>query len=449
MEARFDAFTNQREILVKGVALDAAFDKLEHLMSDRGLVPQSPRSAAEALPSYSTTGYPYLAPKGALRDILVKDSRRLIFDCHRGKAKVYPCYGAARRVIREQPKNKPRLVWAYPGEMAVIENMYAGPVTEKLMAKPWFGTQIKGYMSSGFWRWKMFGSTPNQAQHIISADFESFDSSVPAFLIRRVFSLIWSMFDSSALDTKITRLIEDYFIHTPINLYGTVRQKHRGIPSGSCFTQIVGTLCNMVVYYYMCELVPDLNIDLTRSMWLGDDSRVFIHDYMGGTPETIIHILTKVALSLGMVISESKSIGAVVSYESALYRALLTKRHDAYPSAGRFLSRELAHDPPFIRFDFEKFKAQVLIPEQNDKLPEFTLGRLFGLVYAYGWNRKAYDLLLQCVVHLRRHYRVVKPAISLRDKGYLARALGRLELDFDPALWPEYEQLRLMYYGYC
>jgi hypothetical protein len=88
----------------------------------------------------------------------------------------------------------------------------------------------------------------------VSIDYSSYDQTVPARVIHDVFDdIIKPMFDESYWDEL--KFIEFNFIHTkmllPKDMYVV---KHRGIPSGSMFTQIIGSLCNALIgLTYLCS----------------------------------------------------------------------------------------------------------------------------------------------------------------------------------------------------
>jgi hypothetical protein len=80
----------------------------------------------------------------------------------------------------------------------------------------------------------------------LGVDFSKFDQTLPSWLIWEVFDVIKSWFPKSC--GREIDWIRYNFIHTRMLLPGgEMFQKHRGVPSGSYFTQIVDSMCNMLM----------------------------------------------------------------------------------------------------------------------------------------------------------------------------------------------------------
>lgn len=148
-------------------------------------------------------------------------------------------------------KQKDRLVWIIDGGTNLLEAQYGIPYQEYL------SKHVVLYAG---------GKTPEVMRGIISTmsqvgvkwlslDYSGYDQTVPAKVIHDVFKhLIRPCFPKSAEDEL--KFIEYNFIHTKMLLTGNrMVVKHRGIPSGSDFTQIVGSLCNLVIgLTYICSV---------------------------------------------------------------------------------------------------------------------------------------------------------------------------------------------------
>lgn len=80
----------------------------------------------------------------------------------------------------------------------------------------------------------------------LSLDFSKFDQTVPDWLIHQCFNIIRKFFEKKYYNEL--DWIEYEFINTTIAIPGHgILQKHKGIPSGSNFTQIVGSMANFIM----------------------------------------------------------------------------------------------------------------------------------------------------------------------------------------------------------
>lgn len=112
-------------------------------------------------------------------------------------------------------------------------------------------------------------------------DFSAFDKTVPAIILHHAFWIIrrkiditqyahWGVPFSYQME-KILDVIEDYFINTPFQTpEGRYYSKDHGIPSGSLLTNVIGSVVNAIVCFYVCEKLDfDYVPELCRFM--GDD----------------------------------------------------------------------------------------------------------------------------------------------------------------------------------
>jgi len=82
---------------------------------------------------------------------------------------------------------------------------------------------------------------------IMQVDFSEYDRTVPRSVIGLAFDLIRSLF-ADALTHSILDYIQMHFVHSVIVLEsGQVLRKHGGIPSGSGFTSLIGSICHVII----------------------------------------------------------------------------------------------------------------------------------------------------------------------------------------------------------
>lgn len=194
-------------------------------------------------------------------------------------------------------KYKDRLVWGLDGGTVTVEAQYAIPVIEHL---------------SNNWGWYAGGKSIEDLRtrlHSVkdcnwtSIDYSKFDQTIPAWLIRLAFGLIKDMFDEQyhmELDW-----ICDNFINTKIVFNGGICfEKHRGIPSGSNFTQVIGSMVNalMMVTYLASRCVGNeddkqryATLQIRNMLTMGDDNIIYTRndidlDVMAGYLNTVFGV---------------------------------------------------------------------------------------------------------------------------------------------------------------
>lgn len=137
-------------------------------------------------------------------------------------------------------RSKTRLVSMIDLFVIITELIYAKPLQNYLSNVPWYA----GGKDPSHLRQRI--RTINSYQFWTSIDYSHFDQHIPGWMIRDAFTVLKGAFGN--VDDSIWNLI----VHDFVNKHficpdGSVRPAHDGIPSGSMFTQIVGTLCNRIM----------------------------------------------------------------------------------------------------------------------------------------------------------------------------------------------------------
>jgi len=143
-------------------------------------------------------------------------------------------------------KLKDRSVWGLDAATVAIEGQYARPLIEALSHN---FMQYAGGKSNTFLSHLIY--TYGVGKYWCSTDISQFDQHVQAWHIHLAFDLIRDLFPESCkaeLDW-----VEHNFINTSIICFdGQIRRKNKGVPSGSYFTQVVGSICNLIM---MCSFL--------------------------------------------------------------------------------------------------------------------------------------------------------------------------------------------------
>lgn len=301
----------------ESVRRDLAFKPCSIVPLTTGAVakhPDLPKSKSPGLP-YKTLGY---KNKGeAVADPNVLDAiRKKWYHIEAGipvQLADVACYGRSHIATRD--KNKIRSTWGYPLEVYMAEAAYFYPILDVLKNHPHpiiaYGTEIgNGGMTYVNAMVNCFPTKP-----VLLGDWSRFDKTIPAWLIRDAFRIlaeaidwnhvqdsegkIWNVRDYRS--KRRWRAIVKYFIDTPIRMSNGERYvKHCGVPSGSCFTNIIDSIVNAIVMRYLCyEMTGYFPL---ADIYLGDDSVLVLPDKIDLT------VLSEYAKEqFGMVFNADKS----------------------------------------------------------------------------------------------------------------------------------------------
>lgn len=176
---------------------------------------------------------------------------------------------------RTQFNDKTRLVWGYPYSMTVIEGLVAKPLIDKFKHR---NSPMAFAIATGALGTKLRVASYHR-KWAYSLDMSQFDATLSAEIIHVAFKILRTWFDPDEVEPvsgktvrEIFRLIEYYFIHTTIvmpdgNIY---YGKDHGVPSGSYFTQMIDSVCNVIIGGAISAKFH-LNVSKREVFVLGDD----------------------------------------------------------------------------------------------------------------------------------------------------------------------------------
>ena len=210
------------------------------------------------------SGLPMLTSKGnAFYDSLYR--AQSILELDKG-------FTPAIATYRTQRKRKTRLAWSMPLDQILVEHTIYQPIIDGLsISHPLLTKHSTSVLGS-----KLY-SKDIEYKYNVGIDYSQFDSSVPSSLIYSIFGELEKLFgygDDLEKDylSRLFAKIANGFIHTNIMMPdGKLYQKHRGIPSGSQLTSIIGSLANLSMLRYYA-IVKNIKME---SFVLGDDSATF------------------------------------------------------------------------------------------------------------------------------------------------------------------------------
>lgn len=157
---------------------------------------------------------------------------------HRAQLKDLTVDGHFNRGYRE----KDRLIWVVDAATVGVEALFARPMIE------YTKTAFRGYAG---------GKTPDELvkyiteasgniPHWYCTDYSKFDQTIPSWLIKVCFDFVREAYEPKY--KKIIDWIQYQFINTVMLLPdGSAVRVHKGIPSGSNFTQLIGSMANFLM----------------------------------------------------------------------------------------------------------------------------------------------------------------------------------------------------------
>jgi len=328
--------------------LSKAYNVVHSMFSrlDGTLIPMDWREVLHFANKTASAGAPYFMKK---REVLESGYK---FDPSR--VGLDPCVAYFRTQSRRSDdggfKPKVRLVWGFPLDTTVAEGRYARSAIQALsrIKTPYVlglsRTHIAARLSAFQW-----------APLVGSFDWSKFDASVPPQLIRLAFKIVRGWF-AEVEETEWNAIVK-YFIHTPIVMPdGRVYfGKTGGIPSGSYFTGLIGSICNLLLIEY---LTHEQGAGIRDILVMGDDSVVALSHALD------LRRMGEVArLQFGMELHPDK------------------QRYTRYDHDLEFLSHCWKKGRPTRPREVSRAKA--VYPERgfNSKLPihELRIERLLGL----------------------------------------------------------------------
>nr|UVZ34176.1 RNA-dependent RNA polymerase [Botryosphaeria dothidea partitivirus 3]UWJ07825.1 RNA-dependent RNA polymerase [Botryosphaeria dothidea partitivirus 3-1] len=276
------------------------------------------------------------------------------------KIRFPPCLAGQRGAMSDASEPKTRLVWVYPSEMLVVEGQYAPRMYHAFMDDP-NTPMLNGKSAQKLYTEWCVGL--REGEMLYGLDFSSFDTKVPAWLIRVAFNILrqnidWETWHGETVnkrDRQKWRNVWDamvwYFINTPMLMPdGRMFRKYRGVPSGSWWTQMVDSVVNYILVNYLTEC----QATETRGLRvLGDDSAFRSCDPFG------LDQAERDAASIGMVLHPEK---CDVTDDPSKFKLLGTTYRDGH-----------AHR------DTEEWFKLALYPESSVSSTGVSFSRLVGL----------------------------------------------------------------------
>jgi hypothetical protein len=234
------------------------------------------------------SGYPEFSRKAEVYPQAIAEARQVM----RGK---FP--GPVATFHRGKNEEQARPVFAFPFHMHLLEGRFFYPLQRELVRhhNPYVGGKAYPVLAG------MLNEIRWKSRYIMEIDYSGFDGSVSARLIHAAFDVLKQSLDLTAEDDALWMKLVRYFITSPILLPDckVVKGRRHGIPSGSMFTQLIGSIVNALAIEYGKVV---LNVETSRYGVMGDDSIIGCNYRAPKLKDW-----AAVMLELGLTVSTAKS----------------------------------------------------------------------------------------------------------------------------------------------
>lgn len=227
----------------------------------------------------------------------------------RGPYRYHPDLAWTRTQLSALNDPKVRHVWGKSFENIIIEGLTAAPLIasySEICDPMVIGAQlyrrlpmiIQGVLNPEY------ADVPNIG---IGLDIKSFDASIPVWLINTAFSILReNLAFTGPMEEAAFEYTRNFFINTPVVMPdGRMWLKRMGIPSGSYFTSLIGSVCNSILVAYLQLKVYRRTF---KTYVLGDDS-LFGIPQSYGWPD--LDLFASVLSPLGITLSPHKCVVAL------------------------------------------------------------------------------------------------------------------------------------------
>jgi hypothetical protein len=412
-----------------------SLDKYKTSVRSDPINPYSASFSITRLPRSTSPGFPYIKigvnTKAKASRYVYRDLKIFTRACQSGLPyEMPPCIAGARQAHCKIEKNKVRLVWAYPFVVTVVESMFMLPLMDVFKNCGYFGWTTDYINGKGVDLYHTLYA--NRGRPAYMFDYSHFDQTPDPKTIFWSFRVLRKFLKLNKTQKEMWKRMVSYFVHTPILFYDRFILKHKGVPSGSCFTQIIDSIINL---YWMTASFLSNNDSNTLYEYqyldsvflfirvLGDDSLIQTSTFV--EPDTIIGY-------------SERQFGATISRDKMLYfKSCFT--FDDFEERIVEAPHSLVRGRPYIEFlgkivmnalnigvfNPDLVAAQIWLPEVPDKSPSDFLTRLIGVAWSTGTAWIDWHVLTTAFTCLRQQFGNVTPApFSKQFEGMFRNFLG-------------------------
>jgi len=294
---------------------------------------------------------------------------------------VPPAKLALRGHLSDVDNLKTRPVWVYPAEVTILEGKWAIPYyqfLEEEVPTVHFGEGSMQRLAK-----QLVSDIASHSECVeATLDWSGFDSSVPNHMIDDAFNIVFNSFDETstshqgqqvfggkkmeAKNIAVREWLQVYFKKTKIMLPdGSVYKKMHGIPSGSFFTQAIGSIVN---YIAIMTLNYYFGWNARRVKVLGDDGSFLVPNGQGKLEANLI---------------------SDAAWDAFGFRLKLDKLRIAHKQSQR---KFLGYTSNAYRYErpTHDWLSMVLYPERDVEFLEQSASRVFAFYLLGGCNDAVY-----------------------------------------------------------
>jgi len=302
LKTQVEAVRTRHPVVLNERAANIASDFVRSLYSvtRKGyLKPTSMVKAAISLPTNTGLGYPkFVTGKAFLRAYLAEALYLESLGFPLGMALDYLGLIGARSVsFGPYTYSKTRYITQWSRVLGIVERTVFTPISTELKQLPIFCALV-GPVRVNEVITRMLRGASNP---FLSLDFTGFDASVPFEVIDRVFSVMASWFSGSEAPrfAFILKAFKEAGLIVP---GGIIRDRRRGIPSGSVLTNLVDSLVNLWVMKYAATINGGT---VCSALVQGDDG---VYSFKGLPSYSVLSDTLSSELGMTITMSEDKNL---------------------------------------------------------------------------------------------------------------------------------------------
>jgi hypothetical protein len=171
-------------------------------------------------------------------------------------------------------------------------------------------------------------------EQFMSIDYSSYDQSISSWLIEDAFSILKCAFILNDEQSQLFDIIVHDFIHKRFILNEGILESHRGVPSGSMFTQIIDSIVNVLVVrtYFNSRNAK------SSMMAMGDDNVIFTNNQNCNLADLSSYVMKNFGLNISL---DDKANEGLTRNDNVKFLSRYWKFDGQYRDKYQLLSRML------------------------------------------------------------------------------------------------------------